>query len=118
MAKVYLIVLRGQGDTEIKVVDKETFDWITSSDPGHGLKEMPISWDDMNTPASQLAKMKKQDDTFWSVYLTCGSWENDRALACAAADGYAESYGTIKSAMNTITKKGDVLTNEYHGEIY
>jgi len=33
MKKCWLITLEGQGDVEIRVVDKETFDWVTKGTP-------------------------------------------------------------------------------------
>ncbi len=117
---VYLIVLEGGGDVDIKVVDQETYDWITSDDLGQppGSEEETM-WEDQSVPASQLAKMKsKEGEHYQPPMITSGSWDNDRAIHCCAADGYDTEYDSIKEALKDIRKKGDEMEDEYHGGIY
>lgn len=111
--KVYLIILTGQGDTEIKVVDQETWDWIKSSNPGKPKNTKKNSWFDQLVPKSQLDKIGEVP------YITIGSFENDRALWSRNADGYQEYYyDTVIEAMKDIKKNGHEFEDEYSGEIY
>ena len=133
--KVYLVTLSGGGDTFRKIVDEETFNWICSDDPGkpQGTDENAYSWIDQLIPASQLAKMKatheeyskrcllsggKNHDFFAGLYLSSGSWENDRAIAARAADGYLDDYFSTKEVMKAIKDHGDELEEEYDGYMY
>jgi len=117
---VYLVTLEGGGDRYIKVVDQETYDWITSDDMGRPEGEdNSSSWEDQLVPASQIAKMKKQrGEDYEPVSITSGSWDNDRAIAALSADGYDDDYDSIKEALRDIKKKGDEMEDEYHGCMY
>jgi hypothetical protein len=117
--KVYLIILTDQGDTKIKVVDQETWDWINSDDLGrHPNLEGASSWTDLLVPQSQLKKIL-DDNNGYHPHLTIGSWQNDRAMWSCNADGYVEGYyGSVEDAMEAIEKNGHELTDEYHGSIY
>lgn len=118
--KMYLIILTGQGDTEIKIVDQETWDWITSADNGRNpnLPENTLSWDDLLVPQSQLKKILDNSEGY-HPHLTKGSWENDRAMWACNADGYSEGYyDSVKDAMKAIKKNGHKFEDEYYGCIY
>jgi hypothetical protein len=144
---VYLVILSGGGDTYIKVVDQETYNWICSDDPGippelvdtgeeyevfgTTYKRGPSSWVDQLVPASQIAKMEAEhkkyiakwtignakSDAFHPLQLSRGSWDNDRAIAACPADGY-KTYSTVTEATKAIKKHGDVLEDEYQGCMY
>ena len=127
--KMYIVLLEGGGDIYIKVVDKETFDWICSDDPGQPADyDDDTSWVDQLVPASQFAKMKaewdRDADKPWrtpgaefELRLSRGSWDNDRAIWAKPADGYSE-YDTIKEAVKAIANNGDVFEDEYQGCYY
>lgn len=126
--KVYLVVLSGGGDTYIKIVDEETWNWITSDDMGQApADEDESSWEDQIVPPSQIAKMKANhekytkkwgvNDQFYPLQITSGSWENDRALAAMPADGY-DNYDSFKEAMTAIKDNGDIFEDEYEGYFY
>jgi hypothetical protein len=118
--KVYLVTLTGGGDTYRKIVDEETFNWICSDDPGQpeGTSEDAYSWIDQLVPASQLTKMKADDEDFAGVDLSSGSWENDRAIFAYPADGYLDDYFSTKEVMQAIKNHGDELEDEYEGYMY
>ena len=66
----YLIWLQGQGDTYVKVVDDETWQWITNRN--HSIP----------CPASVLERAKaRRGEEFEAPFETSGSsYRNDRAL--------------------------------------
>lgn len=118
--KVYLVTLEGGGDLYVKVVDQETFDWITSDDPGIPEAESDDDdgvtlWEDQTVPPSQVAKLKAIGD--YPVEITSGSWENDRAIAAQPADGY-DTYDTVAEALKAIRRNKAELEDEYHGGMY
>jgi hypothetical protein len=128
---VYIVLLEGGGDVFVKVVDEETFNWITSDDPGFPPDyKNESSWIDQLVPASQLAKMKAEheeyaqkfgeeddEDKWRGLDITRGSWENDRAIAAHTFGNYGD-YDTIKEALQAIKKNKDTLVDEYHGCMY
>lgn len=115
--KVYLITLTGQGDTDVRVVDQETWDWVTSNDPGQAHGEAGKSgWVDTLVPASQIKK-QKADKYGSKVHLTSGSWQNDRMMAAYPADGY-ENYDALRDALKAVKAKGDEIEDTVEGDIY
>ncbi len=109
---VYLLTITGQGDTYIKLIDKETWDWIFS--PWAPPSINCSSYVDTTCPPAVLGRMRK-DDPDVEPYVTCGSWENDRAL-------YVQSvYGDFDSAAEVIeyvvAHKLNVA-DSWEGEIY
>lgn len=127
---VYLLVLTGQGDTEIKVVDKETWGWIFG--PSGRPETGKSGWDDPFVPAYQREKIladrrenegpSDEDDEEGDrdvIRITSGSWQNDRALLAYSSERYkAETYYSIESAMRAITNLGDAIVEEFDGYIY
>jgi hypothetical protein len=116
---VYLISLSGQGDQDYKVVDKETFDWICSSNKGKPKgEEKESGWYDTTVPQSQIELLNQDGDANDSqVYLTSGSYQNDRALFCASLPQYDSIY-SIKELMSKLKENGDTLVDEWEGYIY
>ena len=120
--RMYLIKLTdGGGDTDYKIVDKETWDWIHSNDMGqpanHDSKKDYI-WVDQLVPKSQLELMKKEygkDD--FEPEISIGSWSNDRAIFARSVKPYS-TYSSVKSVMNALQKNGDELVDEYEGSLY
>jgi len=123
---VYLVLLEGGGDLEAKIVDEETFAWITSPTMPEGLNQAS-SIEDPEVPPSQINKRAAHDaldadDASWGiktepVRITRGSWDNDRALQAFSADGY-ETYLEARDAFAAVKAKGDEIVDEYHGCIY
>ena len=114
MAAVYLIVLAGQGDTDVRVVDKETFEWVTSKNPGQPGAHPPINnqWIDTLVPDSQLAKRNGEP-----VRLTTGSWWNDRMLAAECFAPY-DGYASLRDALKAVKANGDEIEDTVEGMIY
>ena len=61
--------------------------------------------------------MKAEDPNNFPLFITSGSWENDRAIAARPADGY-DTYDSVREAMADIRHNKHVLTDEYHGCMY
>ena len=57
---VYLVLLEGGGDLDVKVVDEETFAWITSPTMPEGLTSSS-SIEDPEVPPSQINKRAAHD---------------------------------------------------------
>jgi hypothetical protein len=119
MANVFLLLLEGQGDVYVKVVDEETFNWVNSDDLGRRpADEKKSHWEDQLVPASQIVKMKAdKEEHYYPLQITIGSPDNDRALAAQPADGYRQ-YFSVQRAMKEIQYRGDELVGEYYGCIY
>ncbi len=116
---VYLIVLQGGGDTYAKVVDEETYNWVTSDDMGQPQDmEDENCWEDQLVPASQVTKLKALGDgDAYPLMITSGSWENDRAIAARCMDGY-EECDTVAEALDDIRRNGHKLVDQYNGCMY
>lgn len=121
---VAAIVLRGQGDTQIAIVDPQVLDWVDSPPPAalHGpdcsAQEIPptyvtvqtdsLPWDEDNPPPINPR----------TVFLTRGSWANDRALAVRSLPGYKDTYDRLSEALRDVTARGDTLEKTWEGDIY
>lgn len=119
---MHIVFLSGQGDTYVKVVDKDTFDWINGPMGDNGGEGQ---WIDKSCPPIQLAllaeeaaRAKRSGDRFDpDPWITRGSYDNDRAMMCFSTDGY-ETYYSIVAATRAISKKGHKLAGEYEGCVY
>lgn len=131
MRKLYLISLQGSGYTEVKVVDEETWNWIMSENKGlpHNYDNSG-PWKDTIIPESiklkiwnNLDNSEKLDfksyDEF-GVYLSRGSWQNDRALIAPAieVDNKKLLFFSLKDFVNNINKENIEILEEYEGYIY
>lgn len=119
--EVYLIKLTdGGGDTDYKIVDQETWDWINSNNMGQpsNIKKGDVLWVDQLVPKSQLELMKKEylEDDF-EPEISIGSWTNDRAILARSVRPYG-TYSSVKDVMNALRKHGDELVDEYEGCLY
>ena len=107
-----MLVLTGQGDTYIKIVNKKTWDWIFSPPPVMK-KHIGI---DTGIPQNQIEARKK--DKLSEVFtVTSGSYENDRAMGAYSDDGF-DTYYKIKDALKALEKKNIKIKDEWHGHIY
>ena len=115
--KVYLIVLRGQGDTDVRVVDEETFKWVTSEEPGapHGAAS---GWIDPLVPEYQKQRLQSEEPSRWPLQITRGSWWNDRMLAAYAMPEYDAAYDRLADALKAVKNRGDEVEDTVEGEIY
>lgn len=117
MADVYLIVLEGQGDLNIKVVDQITWDWIVSDDLGTSESEDCGSWVDTTIPECQRQLIQAAGDDPNNIEITIGSYNNDRAIFAQSTNGYT-TYSSVKSLFDAVITRGDTVIDEYQGCIY
>lgn len=139
---LYIIELSGQGDREIKFVSEEAYNWIVdtpSGQPtprevgpsifGNSRTESVTSWDDPHVPESVENDIIVwyQGDTYDGVWLSSGSWVNDRALAAPPYKGEEKYFlfnPSEKERFDLITEiKNDSaldinLEDGYQGYIY
>lgn len=99
--KTCMIVLEGQGDIDVRLVDKATFDWITSPKPATADLACWSSWKETIPGTSER------------VNCTSGSFNNDRALQCGG-----QGFGNTASAIASLKKRGLSVTDIYSGCIY
>jgi hypothetical protein len=105
----YMIMLSGQGDNEIKLVNKETWDWINTQN--------------INPPDSQVEKYIKEyqhgnpriDEIIKQMNGCKNSWSNDRALS--ASSDYGETFYDMTEAIDFIGDNYKVIET-YTGYIY
>jgi hypothetical protein len=112
----YVVYLSGQGDVDIRIVDQATWDWINSPVPsnyrnlGH--------WEETIPSRPQDAEEFDPDDEFADpivATITCGSYENDRAINCYAI---SQGYETRTEAKAHLKKLGYTFGDTYMGCIY
>lgn len=103
----FLIICTGQGDTDIILANGAAKEWIESEPP----PEAGSGWMEALPPA--VLEGHEVEGMDLEVYITCGSFDNDRALQCPG-----ERFETITKAMEQIQAKGYKLIGEFHGMIY
>lgn len=126
--EMYIIHLVGQGNIVIKLVDKETFEWVISSEMGSTGDS--LGWLDKTCPLNVRKSIwencdqreKERIGSFKDFYprITYGSANNDRALCAPATnvDGERLIFQNISSYTNCIIKNKINIIDEYSGYIY
>lgn len=115
MTDVYLIHLSGQGDVDIALVDKVTFEWVTSRDKGQRPEDVGKSgWIDQSVPESVRERLPKGER---EVHLSSGSFENDRALVATTLRG-VKTFTSVRGAMAYVRHENLNIVDEYEGYIY
>jgi hypothetical protein len=106
--KKFLIVLRGGGDTVIKLCAPETEGWLymNAKFESGGIVEEKI-------PANVQAGADPKEALQETVEVTRGSWHNDRALAAPGLN-----FNSLSEALEWVIKNEAELTGEYTGCIY
>lgn len=127
---MYLVVLQGQGDTYIKIVDKEIFDWINKDIDKETLKNgfsidksCPIS---VRLNKWQLEKeyLKKECNSFNDFYpiVTRGSYNNDKAMFTTGIINKETDkeliFYSISDALKYIKNNNINIVNTYEGMVY
>lgn len=125
---IYLLTLTGQGDTEIKIVDKETFDWIFISPFGDSWvgnnedrscplfireRKYTLYYDELKNDYSSV-------DEFYPE-LAYSSYENDKAIwapGLIGEKGEELYFFSTKEAYEYIYKNKLNIVDEYTGYIY
>lgn len=100
--KKFLIVLFGQGDLDIKLTSPAAQKWI-EKDWGDRTEKIPKA----------VLKDYPVDPEETKVYVTSGSGDNDRALACPG-----DSFGSFIEVTAYIHAHNIKLTGEFVGCLY
>lgn len=115
--KIYLVLLIGQGDIQITVLDEEAWNWL---------------WSPMGTEMPETVKKKLRsyrekeygpgefsEDEIEVIYETSGSYVNDRALSLpSTVDGYKNAYCSLADFVKKIQETGDEVEDTWEGCIY
>ena len=125
MPDAYLVILQDRDDIEVKLVDKEIWDWFFSPPPefvGHAANEF-----------AGLSERLKEGFRFeWNVEgyaasypeavnVTSGSYENDRMLLCPDTLCLFSHYGDTDSiglAHEWAARHGYTIVETHEGAIY
>jgi hypothetical protein len=112
MTKMGLLVLRGQGDQYVKLVDEATIEWIARDDtPGREGRE--TYWVDSAVPPAVKGDLGDDEE----VGVTSGSYQNDRAMHASNVASFPD-FDSVKEA-KAHAKANDIeIVDEYHGCIY
>lgn len=105
--KCYSVMLEGQGDVTIALVNKGTWDWITKGG------KVPQNQIDRATKAAQKDGMESQsyiDD------MTSADGDNDRALSLCP--DYGELFTDLKEYTKFAIANNVEVLDEYEGYIY
>lgn len=119
---IYLIVLQGQGDEYVAVVDQETWDWINSDIPQSAHDDDASAWSEwelmpVRTRNALIANTRKGDEA--DPLITIGSYENDRAMAVCTASGAAlYDAPDVADAKKWVKDNGYMIVETYRGCIY
>ncbi len=115
----YLVIMQGQGDTEVKLVDKEIWDWFHSPRPPFAddayFDELPIA------PRRVREAILKLNPDEQELGVTSGSWENDRMLRCPDEACLYHEYGdtsSIRAAERWAKKNNYRIVEREEGSIY
>ncbi len=106
--KAYSVMLSGQGDTFIYLVDEEVWDWIL--DPLN--KKVPQSVIDY--------QIEESGDPNWTPNITAGTTDNDAALQCAPIkiNGEDAFFFGLKEFNKFVRENKIDIIEEYEGYIY
>jgi len=110
----FLIHLSGQGDTTIKIIDEDAWNWMGA---------LYTDWQ-APCPESVLAKMRKEHESLGfkleKPNITRGSADNDAALWIAPEiiNGKEARFDTMKEALDFIKAEKIDIQDTYEGYIY
>jgi hypothetical protein len=118
---VYLLVCTGQGDTDVKLVDQEIWDWINLRETP-GRQANASGWIDTATPAKVVEALQLNDnDQNAQPEVTIGSYQNDRVHLVHEPAALFSEYGgseAIQSAHDFARANGHIIVGTYEGCIY
>jgi len=112
MKKAYIVkLIDGDNDTIMKLVDQETWNWINLDKSGQPtptkVKKFKFfatatggRWDDKLCPDSIRERIKNDTELnnciFDGVWITEGTWNNDRAILAPALEDNNEDFKNRK----------------------
>lgn len=122
--EAYGIVLAKHDETEAKIVTKETYDWIVSTDRGDtGCKS---GWNDLTCPLNVKRRIwdsiKADYGTFekFELRVTTGSLHNDRALHAAGmlVEDKELTYSNMLEFVEALYHHNIHIVETFYGYIY
>ena len=118
MTKLYMLTLSGQGDTHVKLIDEESWNWIDSAEKLKFEKGKFSGY--LPFPPAIRARLDTPDDYPNGAYITSGSAYNDAALQCPAVEinGEEADFFQLKDAMTFIRKHDVEIVDSFEGCIY
>jgi hypothetical protein len=121
--KLHMVVLRGQGDEIVSLVNEGHYAWITDNKTP-GRKGREGAWVDTGIPADVRAKLDAMAATVGElvdIEVTSGSYQNDRALISSDGAEWNNAYkdAGISAAKQWARDNGHTIADEeYHGYLY
>jgi hypothetical protein len=117
MPKYYLIWLQGQGDTHAKVVDEESWNWIT---------EPKLNIPTPQSIIDRYVKAEGDREEIEGFKATSGSWKNDRALIVPGIyykNHHLDSFSDATECMEDVSRWKKLLKikgweDSFEGYIY
>jgi hypothetical protein len=117
--KYYMLVLSGNGDTEIKFVNKETWDWVADTT---GEVKLPESQSDaISKSITEFYTSRYLDipqDKITNYISNVENMHNDNDKALDAKPDIGETFCTLKEAMVFIKENNLEIVDEYAGCVY
>lgn len=107
MTKMFLISLSGQGDVDLKLVTKEVWDWILTPFNGKSSGYSEV------VPKEVQDEMIKHNGSVDEVFVSIGSYENDRALQAPGI-----SFWGHKELIEYVKNNNIEIVEEFEGYIY
>jgi len=112
--KLYLIVLSGQGDTDVKLVNEDVWNWIFSqytSDCEKVPESVLLEAEKHECCSFDAEEMDMEEDGYY--YVSTGSTDNDRAMGAPGP-----SFWSMKDAFDYIKENDIEIIAEWSGYIY
>lgn len=118
--KLNMIILTGQGDTDVMLVNDEIFDWVQSDYPleeGHGHDpNVPKAVFESMVEAEKGWRPEGQADPNPTVSIGLRSFVNDRALHIG--DAAEAQFFDMTEAMRYIRENDIEIVRDWEGYIY
>lgn len=119
--KLYMVVLTGQGDTIVTLVNEDVWNWILSPYNPPNPRDSAYA---EKVPDAVLAEAERHEcESFYAEYsdmdedgyynVSIGSCDNDRALGAPGIQ-----FWSIKEAMEFVVTNDIEIVEEYNGYIY
>jgi len=112
MTECYMLVLQGMGDTEVKLVNKETWDWINNLDVDPPQKQIDHFIE--NEYCHERPTKEEAIENLRS--LNSSTTLNDRALK--AHEDYGYPFFHIKEALDFVSSNCYEIVDTFEGGIY
>jgi hypothetical protein len=123
MIMVHFVILVGQGDTMIHLINQQTLDWLNSDLPA--FSEGIYSVEDVGVPQA-IQDHREENGETGPFKVSSGSGYNDRMLACPLnmfehrfhVDHFSSSVTNILAMTETIKLAGFEVGETVEGYIY